>query len=310
MVNYQYTIGQVSRHSGIPVRRIRFYCDEGLLPRIDRSESGYRLFDDEDLTTLVMIQVLRDADLSLDAIRSVINKQKSINDVLDIRLHEIEASIAAQKRIATTIRVALRSSNPTSEDLRRIWLMSNISKAGYVSSIHDFLNKVSEGSNVNSSWGNKILKSSTFNLPEDPSGDQVDAWMELQQLMNDQNFIINVRKYAEDSRDNQQSIMMDELIEKIIPKVLEVRKNGLGETTQEAKAIADEYISLWANAYGVELDEVEIKRQSRMQHEHRKVMQPYWNLICKLNGKPDALKLKPEWQWLTDAYIARLAELT
>ncbi|MEB3353455.1 MAG: MerR family DNA-binding transcriptional regulator, partial [Cyanobacteriota bacterium] len=39
-------IGVVAERSGVPVKTIRFYCDEGLLQPVSRSEGRYRLFDD------------------------------------------------------------------------------------------------------------------------------------------------------------------------------------------------------------------------------------------------------------------------
>jgi DNA-binding transcriptional MerR regulator len=38
-------IGEVSRRSGVSVKTIRFYCDQGLIEASTRSEGGFRLFD-------------------------------------------------------------------------------------------------------------------------------------------------------------------------------------------------------------------------------------------------------------------------
>ena len=40
-------IGQVANRSGLTVKSIRFYSDEGLIKPISRSDGGYRLFDDK-----------------------------------------------------------------------------------------------------------------------------------------------------------------------------------------------------------------------------------------------------------------------
>ncbi|WP_255143940.1 MerR family DNA-binding transcriptional regulator, partial [Synechococcus sp. EJ6-Ellesmere] len=45
-------IGEVARRTGLPVKTIRYYCDEGLLQPKDRSAGGYRLFDEENLAEL------------------------------------------------------------------------------------------------------------------------------------------------------------------------------------------------------------------------------------------------------------------
>ena len=51
-------IGEVARRTGLPVKTIRYYCDEGLLQPRARSESGYRLFDEENLAELTIIRSL------------------------------------------------------------------------------------------------------------------------------------------------------------------------------------------------------------------------------------------------------------
>ncbi|WP_216361261.1 MerR family DNA-binding transcriptional regulator [Caulobacter mirabilis] len=48
MSEEMYTIGELSRLSGVSVRRLRFYSDKGLLPPATRTESGYRLYSEAD----------------------------------------------------------------------------------------------------------------------------------------------------------------------------------------------------------------------------------------------------------------------
>jgi MerR family transcriptional regulator, copper efflux regulator len=58
-------IGEAARRTGLPVKTIRFYCDEGLLQPKARSASGYRLFDEENLTELTIIRALRTMDVAI-----------------------------------------------------------------------------------------------------------------------------------------------------------------------------------------------------------------------------------------------------
>src|SRR5690606_26079513 len=102
-----YTIGEASRLSGVPVRTLRFYSDEGLLPPAARTESGYRVYTDGDLVRLDLIRALREAGLGLDAIRQVIARRLTLGDALRLRLAALESEIAAKRRIAATLRAAL-----------------------------------------------------------------------------------------------------------------------------------------------------------------------------------------------------------
>ncbi|WP_240801818.1 MerR family DNA-binding transcriptional regulator [Streptomyces sp. A1136] len=38
-----YSIGELSRRTGLTVKTIRFYSDKGIVPPTDRSPAGYRL---------------------------------------------------------------------------------------------------------------------------------------------------------------------------------------------------------------------------------------------------------------------------
>jgi DNA-binding transcriptional MerR regulator len=54
-------IGELSRRTGLSVKTIRYYSDEGLVTPSDRTEAGYRIYSDADLVRLDVIRTLRDA---------------------------------------------------------------------------------------------------------------------------------------------------------------------------------------------------------------------------------------------------------
>lgn len=53
-------IGQAAKRSGISAKMIRYYEDIGLLPNPKRSDSGYRVYSDDDIKTLSFIQHARE----------------------------------------------------------------------------------------------------------------------------------------------------------------------------------------------------------------------------------------------------------
>ena len=60
-------IGQLAKKSGISIRMLRYYEDQGLIIPI-RSESGYRIYNEKDEERLRRIRVLTKAGLNLQAI--------------------------------------------------------------------------------------------------------------------------------------------------------------------------------------------------------------------------------------------------
>jgi DNA-binding transcriptional MerR regulator len=70
-------IGEVARRTGLPVKTIRYYCDEGLLQPRARSESGYRLFDEENLAELTIIRSLRAMDVSIPELVRILEVRRA-----------------------------------------------------------------------------------------------------------------------------------------------------------------------------------------------------------------------------------------
>jgi len=69
-------IGEVARRTGLPVKTIRYYCDEGLLQPKARSAGGYRLFDDENLADLALIRALRAMDVSIPELTRILEVRR------------------------------------------------------------------------------------------------------------------------------------------------------------------------------------------------------------------------------------------
>ena len=94
-------IGEVARRTGLPVKTIRYYCDEGLLQPRARSESGYRLFDEENLAELTIIRSLRAMDVSIPELARILEVRRAgvcncsvLKDSIAAKLDSINLRIA------------------------------------------------------------------------------------------------------------------------------------------------------------------------------------------------------------------------
>ena len=70
-------IGQIAQSLGLPVKTIRFYCDQGLISPTNRSQGGYRLFDHSIYTELSLIRSLRALDVPLPELRRILEVRRS-----------------------------------------------------------------------------------------------------------------------------------------------------------------------------------------------------------------------------------------
>lgn len=68
------TAGQFADRAGVTIRTVRFYDKVGLLSPSSRSESGYRLYSEQDLARLQRILTLKYIGFTIEEIKGVINR--------------------------------------------------------------------------------------------------------------------------------------------------------------------------------------------------------------------------------------------
>ena len=81
-----YTVGEMARKLNVPASTLRFYDKEGLLPYVERSSGGIRLFQESDLEWLQIIHCMKKAGMSIKDIRQYIELAKQGDDTIETRL--------------------------------------------------------------------------------------------------------------------------------------------------------------------------------------------------------------------------------
>lgn len=67
-----YSIGQVATMFGLSIPTIRYYDSQGLIPNLQRNKSGNRLFNQDNLTTINLIECLKKTGMSIKDIKQFI----------------------------------------------------------------------------------------------------------------------------------------------------------------------------------------------------------------------------------------------
>lgn len=108
-----FNIGEAARQSDVSAKMVRHYESLGLLPSVDRTDSGYRQYTDKEVHTLRFIKRSRDLGFSMAEIAELLklwqNRRRSSSDVRKIALKHVAdlnermSEMEAMKRALETL---------------------------------------------------------------------------------------------------------------------------------------------------------------------------------------------------------------
>lgn len=106
------TVKEISNITGISVRTLHYYDEIGLLKPTDKSDAGYRLYDDKALEQLQQILFFREFDIPLKEIKAVMeNPALARNHILKMQREMLLTKIKRMERLVASIDDILKGEN-------------------------------------------------------------------------------------------------------------------------------------------------------------------------------------------------------
>lgn len=81
-----YTVGEMAKRLGVAPSTLRYYDQEGLLPFVERSEGGIRVFKESDYEWLQVIGCLKKTGMQLRDIKTFIEMAMQGDQTIELRL--------------------------------------------------------------------------------------------------------------------------------------------------------------------------------------------------------------------------------
>jgi DNA-binding transcriptional MerR regulator len=302
----RYSIGDLARQTRLSVRTIRFYSDSGVLPPADRSPAGYRRYGLEALARLDLIRTLRELDVDLATIGRVLDHDVSIAEVAGVHAEALDVQIRTLRLRRAVLRaVAKRGSSP--EEMRLLHKLAKLSDAERRRIIHQFIDDAFGGLDANPDFV-AMMRSAMPELPDDPSPEQVDAWVELAELVQDPDFKASVRRMAElqaaerAAGEPSGSGLHHELTNQLHARIEAALAAGIDPASQQARLVLADLVARYAQTFG-KADTPDYRSQLliRLQTANDPRVERYWQLLATINGWPTPPTLAPVIEWFIQA---------
>ncbi|AVT35045.1 MerR family transcriptional regulator [Plantactinospora sp. BC1] len=181
--NELYGIGDVARRTGLSVSAVRYYADAGVVMPSATTSSGHRLYDVSAIARLELVRTLRELDAGLDEIRQVLAGEATLRELAATHLALLarqEARLRSRRAVLSTI----ARQDSTAEQVTLMHRLVGMPDEERHRLIDEFWTEVSTGwkppERMVEWW-----RAARPELPEHPTAAQLEAWIELAELVRD-----------------------------------------------------------------------------------------------------------------------------
>jgi DNA-binding transcriptional MerR regulator len=292
-----FTIGQLARRTGLAARTIRFWSDAGLVPPAGRSANGYRLYDAAAVARLDLVRTLRELGFGLETTRAVLARATTFADVAAVHVDALDAEIRTLRvRRAVLSTVAKRGSSV--EEALLMHNLAQLSAAERQRIIENFVAEVFEGIDPDRpAMGIASSMRRLPDLPDEPAPEQVDAWLELGELVADPGFRQRVRGMAL-AGDGTGEMSAGADYTAVITQAGRAIADGVDPASPEGKAVLDRIVDPGVPAVRRTslLGQLETFTDARVER--------YWQLLAIIGGQGPPAPVVPVFEWLIAALRA------
>ncbi|MCD7445590.1 MerR family transcriptional regulator [Streptomyces lincolnensis] len=301
------SIGELARRTGLTVKTVRLYSDRGIVTPAERTGAGYRRYGPDAVARLAFVRTLRELGLGLDAIRQVVDRELTLGEVAARHAAALEAQIRIL-RLRRSVLTAVARRGPTPEETRRMHDLARLSAAERAHLVDDFLDAVLDdvpGSDA-------IRRSMTPDLPDSPTEEQIEAWVELAELTLDPEFRTGVRRMAASYAEHLEPALpvppRPDVVALVRDRAQDAVASGVPPRSRAADPVVAALTAECARALG-RPDDAGLRRQlvRRLEAANAPHTDRYFRLLAVIHGWPPPWRRAPVLDWTVTALRARIA---
>lgn len=181
--NELYPIGDVARRTGLSISAVRYYADADVVTPSASTPAGHRLYDVSAIARLELVRTLRELGAGLGEIRRVLAGEATLRELAATHLALLERQEARLRRRRAVLSTIL-SQDSTAEQVLLMHKLAGMSDEERDRLIDEFWTEVCTGweppERMTEWW-----RAARPELPDYPTTAQLEAWIELAELVRD-----------------------------------------------------------------------------------------------------------------------------
>jgi len=298
------SISAAARRTGLTIKAIRFYADRGIVPPTDRDPAGRRRYDDAAIARLSLLKTLRDLGIDLPTSHRVVQRELTLPEVAATHAEALATQIRTLRlRRAVLTAVAKRGATP--EEMTLMHDLAKLSAAERGNLIADFLAAAFAEVAADPRFDG-VKRSLTPELPDNPTTEQVAAWVELAELTRDEDFRAAIGEMAAHQAGDRPGIRKDPTAI-VLAEVAPALSANVPPTAAEATRIVTAVVAEHARATAHPDDAATRRRLlTCLTTANDPRRERYLELLAVINGWSPPLPLTPALTWFTAALRTRI----
>ena len=240
-----FSIGELADDAGVSRQTLRHYDRLGLLRPSSRSATRYRRYTLDDRARLELIRTLRELDVDLGTIRKLLHGATSLKEVAQLQLATLEHQARLVQRRMSVIRVFLAGDDTL--DGQRLRQLQTLTKLEHLEQ-REFLSAQLErrmGSGGSIGMRRALMDAVRIDLPASPTREQLDAWLELADMISAPDFLAQYRgQPATEDGDWQQGVFAT------FREAVEAMRAGVEPGSAKATLIVKRWVGAFARKAG------------------------------------------------------------
>lgn len=185
--------------------------------------------------------------------------------------------------------------------------MTHLSNEERKATIQRFYEQVGEGLPVSAGWTKTMVDAIAPNLPDDPTPEQLDAWIELSEILADPSFVATMREASRQTWTQEfDTVLYQRISDATVAAAREAMTAGEANTSERARAIAERFVVDSAPCWKREPDAAFRAELKARFANHDARASRIWELVATMKGSPATASKVAEWTWLVNAIKAAL----